>query len=87
MAKAQIYSSSSCGYCVAAKTLLKQRGFDYEEIRVDTDPAKLAEMLERSRARSIPQIFIDGRHIGGFEDLLAEDRAGRLVAKPSGDPA
>ena len=86
MAKVEIYTTGSCGYCVAAKMLLKSRGFDYEEIRVDTDPARLKEMLGRAQKRTVPQIFIDDRHIGGYEELAAAAAAGTLVALP-GDAA
>jgi glutaredoxin 3 len=86
MAKAEIYTTGNCAYCVAAKTLLKQRGYDYEESRVDTNPAKLEEMSGRTNRRSTPQVFIDGEHIGGFEELVEADRAGRL-AQPAGDAA
>ena len=86
MAKVEIYTTGNCAYCVAAKTLLKQRGFGYEESRIDTDPAKFAEMLGRSNRRTVPQIFIDGEYIGGFEDLAAADREGKL-AQPAGDAA
>lgn len=86
MTKAEIYTTGNCGYCVAAKTLLKQRGVDYEENRVDTDPTKFAEMLGRSNQRSVPQVFIDGQYIGGFEELVSADRAGKL-AKSTGDAA
>jgi len=86
MANAEIYTNGSCAYCVAAKTLLKQRGFDYEEKRVDTSPANFAEMLTRANQRSVPQVFVNGEHIGGFEELVAADRAGKL-AQPAGDSA
>lgn len=78
MAKVEIYTSGSCFYCVAAKNLLKQKGLDYEEFRIDTDPARYREMLDRSGRRSVPQIFIEDRRIGGFEELVAADRAGEL---------
>jgi glutaredoxin 3 len=78
MPKVEIYTTAICPYCVAAKTLLKQNGYGYEEIRVDTDPAKLAEMLARAQRRSVPQIFIDGHHIGGYDDLAAAARDGKL---------
>ena len=87
MAKVEIYTTANCGYCVAAKMLLKQRGIGYEEIRVDTDPARLGEMLTRTKQRNVPQVFIDGHHVGGFEDLVEADRAGKLATKPTGDAA
>ena len=78
-AKVEIYSSANCAFCVAAKNLLKQRGFDYQEFRIDTDPAKLGEMITRAQRRTVPQVFINGQHVGGFEDLAEADRSGRLA--------
>jgi glutaredoxin 3 len=74
----QIYTSAICGYCVAAKNLLKQKGYDYEEVRVDLDPARREEMVARARRTSVPQIFIDGEHVGGFDDLRALSLRGGL---------
>jgi glutaredoxin 3 len=80
MPRAEIYTSGVCGYCVAAKNFLKSRGCDYSEVRVDREPGKLAEMLERSGGRrSVPQIFINGTYVGGYEDLVAAERSGRLT--------
>jgi glutaredoxin 3 len=79
VAKIEIYSTGMCGYCVAAKNFLAERRQAWEEYRVDREPTRLAEMLARSaQRRSVPQIFIDGRHIGGYEELVALDRAGEL---------
>jgi len=78
VARVEIYTSAMCGYCVAAKNLLKQKGFDYEEIRVDLDPAQREAMVARARRSTVPQIFIDGEHIGGFDDLAALNRQGGL---------
>jgi glutaredoxin 3 len=84
MNRVEIYTTAVCPYCVAAKNFLRQRGFDYEEIRVDLDVSRREEMLERSHGRrSVPQIFIGQTHVGGYDDLVAADRAGRL-AKLSG---
>jgi glutaredoxin 3 len=80
MAKVEIYTTGNCIYCVAAKTLLKQKGYAYEEIRVDGDSERLVEMLGRSQRRSVPQVYIDGEYIGGYEELAAAERAGRLAA-------
>ena len=80
MPQAEIYTTGTCGYCVAAKKFLKSRGCDYSEVRIDRDPVKMAEMLERSGGRrSVPQIFINGAYVGGFEELVAAERSGRLV--------
>lgn len=80
-AKIEIYSTAVCPYCVAAKNFLAERGAtQYEEHRIDRDPALRAEMLARSNnQRSVPQIFIGDRHIGGYTDLVALDRAGGLL--------
>ena len=80
MAPVELYTTAICPYCVAAKQLLKQKGLDYTEIRVDTDPVKRDEMLLRSGGRrSVPQIFANGVHIGGFDDLVVAERSGRLA--------
>ncbi len=79
MASVVIYTKPSCPYCVAAKNLLTQRGYEYSEMRIDRDAALREEMLARSAGRrTVPQIFIDEKHIGGFDDLQAADRAGQL---------
>ncbi|MCQ4167173.1 glutaredoxin 3 [Tahibacter harae] len=76
----EMYTTAICPYCVAAKNVLKSKGLEYSEIRIDTDPARLAEMLERSHGRrTVPQIFINGIHVGGHDDLVAADRSGRLA--------
>ena len=80
MARVEIYSTGMCSYCVAAKNLLVARNLAWEEYRIDRDPARRAEMLQRSsQRRSVPQIFIGERHIGGYEELVALDRAGDLA--------
>jgi glutaredoxin 3 len=80
MASVELYTTAICPYCVAAKNLLKQKGLDYAEIRVDLDLARRDEMLSRSGGRrSVPQIFINDIHVGGFDDLVAADRSGRLA--------
>jgi glutaredoxin 3 len=79
MAKIEIYSTAVCPYCIAAKNLLKSRGLNWRELRIDMDPAARAAMLERAPgARTVPQIFINGVHVGGFEQLAAADRNGTL---------
>lgn len=80
MAPVELYTTAICPYCVAAKNLLKQKGLEYGEIRVDLDPVRRDEMLQRSGGRrSVPQIFVHGTHVGGFDDLVAADRSGRLA--------
>lgn len=76
-----VYSGPNCPYCDRAKMLLKQKGAAFDEIDVRADPARLAEMLEKSGGRrTIPQIFIGDRHIGGCDDLYALNAAGKLDA-------
>ncbi|MFN3750551.1 MAG: glutaredoxin 3 [Thiobacillus sp.] len=81
MAKVVMYCTAVCPYCVAAERLLKSRGVaDIEKIRVDLDPAKMDEMIERSGGRrTVPQVFIGDTHVGGFDDTSALDAAGKLV--------
>lgn len=73
-----MYSTAICPYCVAAKNFLKSRGARWTELRIDLDPAKRDEMLARAQRTSVPQIFIGDQHIGGYDDLVALDRAGGL---------
>jgi len=84
MSKIQIYTTLTCPYCHAAKSLLKKKGVDYQDINV-TLPAARAKMIERAKGRrSVPQIFIGDNHIGGFDDMAALDRAGKLDAMLAG---
>ena len=76
--KITIYSTAVCPYCVAAKNFLKSKGQTWEEIRVDTDPAEREKMIARARRTSVPQIFIGDTHVGGYDDLVALHRAGKL---------
>lgn len=79
MAKVEIYTRATCPYCIRAKRLLDMRGVDYDEKGVG-DQAVRAEMIQRAKGRStVPQIFIDGRHIGGCDDLFALEQSGRLA--------
>lgn len=79
MAQIDIYTSPLCGYCHAAKRLLTQKGANFSEYDVQSDPAFRQEMLQRAPgSRTVPQIFIAGRHIGGCDELYALDRAGKL---------
>lgn len=78
--KVEMYTTAICPYCVAAKNLLRSKGLEYTEHRVDSDPDQRAPMLQRTGGRrSVPQIFINDIHIGGFDDLVAADRDGRLA--------
>ncbi len=82
MAQVEIYSTLFCPYCARAKALLTRKGVDFINIDVMADSAKRAEMEERAGGRtSVPQIFIDGEHIGGSDDLAALDKSGALDAK------
>jgi len=82
-----VYSTPFCGYCGAAKRLLANKGVEVTEIDVMFDPEQRRKMMEMSGGRrTVPQIFIDGRHIGGFDDLSALDASGeldRLIAAKS----
>ena len=79
MAKIEIYTKAFCPYCSRAKALLDGKGADYEEFDITMGGPKRAEMLERANGRStVPQIFIDGKHIGGSDDLAALERQGEL---------
>jgi glutaredoxin 3 len=77
--KVSMYITGFCPYCSMAERLLQAKGVsDIEKIRVDLDPAQRAEMMKRTRRRTVPQIYIGDTHVGGFDDLSALDRAGRL---------
>ncbi len=77
--KAVIYSTAICPYCVRAKMLLEKRNISYVELKVDEDIKMFEEMLELSNGRqSVPQIFIDEKHIGGYDDLVDLDLEGGL---------
>lgn len=88
MAKIEMYTTAVCPYCVAAKGLLARKGVtQMEEIRVDLSPARRDEMMSRSKRRTVPQIFIDGAHVGGHDELVALDRAGKLDPMLAGSAA
>ena len=81
MAKVEIYTRATCPYCIRAKRLLAMRGVDYEEIAIEGREAVRAEMIGRANGRTtVPQIFIDGRHIGGCDDLFELEQDGKLEA-------
>jgi glutaredoxin 3 len=80
MAKIEIYTTPWCGYCARAKGLLEEKGVAYDEVDVMEDAAKRAEMRERSKRSAVPQIFINGEHIGGSDELADLERAGKLDA-------
>jgi glutaredoxin 3 len=74
-----LYTTAVCPYCVAAKNFLKSRGVGWDEVRVDLDSQRREEMLSRARRTSVPQIFVGDVHVGGYDDLVALDRAGGLA--------
>jgi glutaredoxin 3 len=79
VADVEIYTGYLCGYCFAAKRLLRRKGIPYREINVSLRPTRRAEMMDRaSGGYTVPQIFIDGRHIGGCDDLMALNAEGKL---------
>ena len=78
MARVLMYTTAVCPYCVNAKKLLAQKGVTVEEIRVDREPQLRQEMMEKSRQRTVPQIWIGDVHVGGFTVLWALDKNGKL---------
>ena len=78
MSKVQIYTTNWCPYCTAAKSLLDDKGVPYDEIDV-TEPDLRAEMMQRANGRrTVPQIFIGDKHVGGYDDMAALERRGQL---------
>ena len=73
-----MYSTAMCPYCVAAKNFLKSKGLAWTEVRIDTDPAQREAMVQKTRRTSVPQIFIGDTHVGGYDDMMALHRAGKL---------
>jgi glutaredoxin 3 len=74
-----MYSTGWCPYCVRARALLERKGLPFREIKIDEDPAERDAMLARSGGRrTVPQIFVGEQHVGGFDDLYALDKAGKL---------
>lgn len=80
MATATLYTTRFCPYCIRARQLLERKGVVYEEIAVDGDPGRRAEMVQRSGRTTVPQIWIGARHIGGCDELMALERRGELDA-------
>ena len=78
MSKVVVYSTTICPYCVRAKALLDRKGVEYEELYIEGNRELMREMLERSRRRTVPQIFIGNRHVGGYDDLAELDSLGEL---------
>ena len=80
MAKIEMYTTPFCGYCARAKSLLEKKGAAFEEMDVMEDEGKRAEMRTRSNRTTVPQIFINGQHIGGSDELAALEQQGKLDA-------
>ncbi len=79
MAKVLMYSTGVCPFCLMAERLLKSKGVaEIVKIRVDLEPARRDEMMQRTGRRTVPQIYVGERHVGGYDDLAALDRAGGL---------
>jgi len=86
--KVLMYATGICPYCIRAEQLLRSKGVqEIEKIRIDLEPARRAEMMTRTGRRTVPQIYIGDRHVGGYDDLAALDRAGRLTAMLAGEAA
>ena len=83
-----MYSTAVCPYCVRAEQLLRARGVtEIEKVRVDLDPVRRAEMMEKTARRTVPQIYIGETHVGGCDELIALDQAGKLLSLLSGETA
>jgi glutaredoxin 3 len=88
LATVTMYSTAVCPYCIQALRFLKAKGITaVTTIRVDLDPAMRRTMMERTGRRTVPQIYIDDYHVGGYDDLVALDHAGRLAPLLAGEPA
>lgn len=73
-----IYTSATCSYCVAAANFLKSKGKQWREVRIDLDPAEREKMVALTKRTSVPQIFVGDTHVGGFDDMMALHREGKL---------
>ncbi|MCP3670420.1 MAG: glutaredoxin 3 [Gammaproteobacteria bacterium] len=78
MPKVVVYSTNVCPYCVRAKSLLQRKGVTYEELNIDQDFSLMEQMIEKSQRRSVPQIFINDYHVGGYDDMAELDAEGKL---------
>jgi glutaredoxin 3 len=76
--KALMYTTAVCPYCQMAERLLRSKGVEIEKVRVDLEPARRLEMMEKTRRRTVPQIYIGDTHVGGYDDLAALEHAGKL---------
>lgn len=80
MPRVVIYSTGACPYCVRAKSFLQRKGVEFEELRIEGNRELIRDMIERSGRRTVPQIFVDDLHIGGYDDMAALDSFGKLDA-------
>ncbi len=88
MAPITMYTTAACPYCIRAERLLRAKGVaDIAMVRVDLEPERRLEMVEKTGRRTVPQIYIGATHVGGYDDLVALDRAGRLAPLLAGEPA
>jgi len=85
MSRITIYTTRYCPFCIRAKMLLEHKGQPFDEIPVDADPVRRAEMQTRSGRHTVPQIWISGHHVGGCDELFALEMSGRLDALLKGD--
>jgi len=86
MPQVEIYTSSTCGYCKQAKKLLESKNVTYDEKSVDANPEVIAEAVKRSGGkRTVPQIFVDDQHVGGYDELFELDQSGKLDSLLSGN--
>ena len=80
MANVTMYTTAVCPYCIAAEKYLKSKGVtEIAKVRIDLEPAKRTEMMERTGRRTVPQIYIDDTHVGGYDDLVELDKQGKLA--------
>ena len=78
MARVRMYTTAVCPFCQMAERLLQSKGAEIDKVRVDLDPSERAAMMEKTGRRTVPQIYIGDTHVGGYDDLAALDRAGKL---------
>ena len=76
--KVLMYTTAVCPYCMMAERLLVSKGVEIEKVRIDLEPQRRAEMMEKTGRRTVPQIYVGETHVGGYDDLAALDRAGKL---------
>jgi glutaredoxin 3 len=79
MSRVTVFTTEPCGYCRTAKALLDRRGIAYEEVNLGKDPDGRAELVAKTGMMTFPQVIIDGQPLGGFQELAAADRSGRLT--------